>query len=112
MKIYQDLPGSSKILAKGSETVPGIEYPRRRLLLRKLVRGLLGEERQDARKYTTKEMAAEEVPEEVQKANDGRQREHFKMENIEIELQGRLLDHPGPRLAVTEQIFHPVLPVK
>ena len=56
-------------------------------------------------------MAAEEVPGKVQKA-DARYQEYFKMECMERKLQKKILEDPGPRPAVPEQIMHPVLSVK
>ena len=63
-------------------------------------------------KYTAKEMAAEEVPDKVRKADAARYRAHSKMERTERELREWILDDPGPRSTVTEQTFHPVITVK
>ena len=57
-------------------------------------------------------MASEEVPDKVRKADAARYRAHSKMESTEREIREWMLDDPGPRSTVTEQIFHPVITVK
>ena len=54
-------------------------------------------------------MVGEEVPEKMEKANAARYHEYWKMVKIERKLQKKILEDPGPRPAIPEQILHPAL---